>query len=68
MIGVEPAKVRQTYKVPEGYDPWTATALGYAGPPPGGANPQLAPRDEAPRSRRPFSEWVLSSWGQKADL
>ena len=65
MAGVNLAKVRQTYNVPEGYDPHTAIALGYAGPPPGGADPQLAPRDAAPRSRKALSEFVFTGgWNQ----
>jgi len=66
MAGVNLAKTRQTYNIPEGYDPMTAIALGYAGPPPGGADPQLAPRDAAPRSRKAISEFVLSGWGKPA--
>lgn len=66
MAGVNLAKVRQTYNIPDGYDPMTAIALGYAGSPPGGADPQLAPRDTTPRSRKPISDFVLSGWGQPA--
>lgn len=65
MAGVNLAKTRQTYNIPGGYDPMTAIALGYAGPPPGGADPQLAPRDESPRSRKPLSEFVFTGgWGK----
>ncbi len=64
MAGINPAKVKQTYNLPEGYEPLTAIALGYQGAPPSGADPQLAPRDETPRSRKPLSEWVFSGeWG-----
>jgi nitroreductase len=66
MAGVNLAKVRQTYNIPDGYDPMTAIALGYAGPPPGGADPQLAPRDTTPRSRKPMSDFVLSGLGRPA--
>jgi nitroreductase len=67
MAGVNLMKTRQTYNLPEGYDPMTAIALGYPGPPPRGADPKLAPRDAAPRSRKPFSEWVFTgNWGQPA--
>src|SRR5260370_480105 len=65
MAGVNLAKVRQTYAIPDGYDPMTAIAVGYSGPPPGGGDPQLAPRDATPRSRKPLAEFVFSgSWGQ----
>jgi hypothetical protein len=66
MAGVNLAKTRQTYSIPDGYEPMTAIALGYAGPPPGGADPQLAPRDATPRSRKAINEFVLSGWGKPA--
>jgi nitroreductase len=67
MAGVNLTKVKQTYNLPEGYDPMTAIALGYAGAPPGGADPQLAPRDATPRSRKALSEFVFAGdWGQPA--
>jgi nitroreductase len=65
MQGVNLAKVRQTYNVPEGYDPLTAIAIGYAGKPAEGIDPQLAARDEAPRGRKQLSEFVfMGNWGQ----
>jgi nitroreductase len=67
MAGVNLTKTRQTYNIPEGYDPMTAIALGYAGPPPGGADPQLAPRDAAPRSRKAIGEFVFTGgWDKPA--
>jgi nitroreductase len=65
MAGVNLSKVRQTYNIPEGYDPLTGLALGYAGPPPGGADEQLAQGDVTQRSRKPLREFVFTgAWGQ----
>jgi len=69
MIGIEPAKVRAAYKVPEGYDPHTAIALGYPAAVQAGTTDPLGQRDLAPRTRKPLSEIVISgSWGQPAKL
>jgi nitroreductase len=69
MIGIEPAKVRATYKVPEGYDPHTAIALGYPAAVQPGTTDPLAQRDLAPRTRKSLSEIVISgAWGQSAQL
>ena len=63
MIGIFPNKVRELYSVPEGYDPMTAIAMGYAG------NPinlpeELRARDAARRPRKPLKEFVFGGkWG-----
>ncbi|HEX5106732.1 MAG TPA: nitroreductase family protein [Pirellulaceae bacterium] len=69
MIGIEPAKVRAEYQVPEGFDPHTALALGYpANVKPDTADP-LEKRDLAPRTRKLLSEIVIAgTWGQSAKL
>lgn len=69
MAGVELAKVRTVYQVPEGYNPLTAVAVGYAGDPAKSADANLAGRDLAARSRKPFHENVFAGkWGQAANL
>jgi nitroreductase len=68
MIGIEPAKVRAAYKIPENHDPLTAIALGYPAPLQPGTTDPLAQRDLAPRTRKPLSEIVVASWGQPARL
>jgi nitroreductase len=63
MAGVNLAKVRQTYNVPDGYEPMTAIAIGYAGDP-SKADPELAKRDRGSRIRKPLNEWVFTErWG-----
>lgn len=69
MAGVELAKVRTTYHVPETHNPLTAVAVGYAGDPAKIADQNLAARDQAPRPRKPLSEIVFAGdWGQAAEL
>jgi nitroreductase len=68
MIGIEPDKVRSTYKIPDTHEPLTAIALGYPATP-SDANDPLAQRDAARRLRKPLSEIVIqSAWGQAAKL
>jgi nitroreductase len=66
MAGVDPQKIRHTYKVPEDFEIGTAIAVGYAAP----ANrdsSELAARDQAPRSRKPLNEIVFANqFGQPA--
>ena len=68
MIGIEPYKVRAAYNVPEGHDPLTAIAIGYAAAVAPGTTDKLQQRDLAPRSRKSISEFVVSTWGQSASL
>jgi nitroreductase len=68
MAGVEPEKIRETYAVPDGFEPMTAFALGYLG------DPQILPErmrdgESAPRIRKPLSETVFAGqWDRPADL
>jgi len=68
MIGIFPNKVRELYSVPEGYEPMTAIAIGYAGDPinlPEG----LRARDAARRPRKPLKEFVFGGkWGVTSSL
>ena len=69
MIGIEPAKVRSTYNVPDNYEPLTAIAIGHAAAVQPGTADQLAQRDLTPRTRKPLSEIIIAGgWGQPAKL
>jgi nitroreductase len=69
MIGIEPAKVRAAYKIPDGYDPLTAIAVGYPAAVQPGTSDSLGQRDLAPRTRKSLSEIVVGgAWGQPAKL
>lgn len=68
MIGILPDQVRSLYKVPEGVQPLTGLAIGYA------VDPNAAPqkfkdRDLSQRSRKPLSNFVFgSAWGTASEL
>jgi nitroreductase len=63
MIGIFPNKVRELYSVPEGYEPMTAIAMGYAGDPIN-LPEELRARDAARRPRKPLKEFVFGGkWG-----
>lgn len=66
MAGIERDKIRETFGVPEGYDPVTAIAIGYAG----GLDllpEKLRAMEEKPRERKPQEEWVFQDgWGKPA--
>lgn len=67
MGGILPDRVRELYAVPEGFQPLTGLAIGYA------ADPATLPdalrrRDSTPRSRRPQAEFVFAgTWGKPAE-
>jgi nitroreductase len=66
MIGIEPERARETYRIPDGSEALTALAIGYLG------DPERAPEnrralDQQPRSRRPLGEFVFAGrWGRAA--
>ena len=59
MIGILPEKARELYEIPEGFEAWTALAIGYAGSP-AGLPENLKPRDTIPRQRKPLAEFVFT--------
>lgn len=68
MIGILPDKAREIYEIPEGYEPMTGIAIGYAGDP--NALPEeLRERDLVRRPRKPLKEFLFSGkWGNVSDL
>jgi nitroreductase len=63
MIGILPDKARDVFKIPEGVQPLTGLAIGYA------ADPAVLPenlrvRDTTPRTRKKLDQFVFSEkWG-----
>ena len=68
MAGFSPAKVRELYAVPEGFEPVAGIAIGY------GADADDAPegfkeQESAPRSRKPINTFVFEGkWGERSRL
>jgi nitroreductase len=68
MIGILPDRARQLYDIPEGVQPITGLAIGYAAEPHQLPEP-LRGRDLTPRSRKPLAEFVFGGgWGTASDL
>ena len=68
MAGFEIAKTRQTYGIPDDYEPITAAALGYPGDP-ATLPDDLREKELGPRKRKPIEEFVFSGkFGQRAKL
>lgn len=68
MIGILPDKARAEYGIPEGFEAWTALAMGYKGDPMS-LPESLRERDLAPRQRKPLSAFVFAGqWGKSSPL
>jgi nitroreductase len=68
MAGILPDKARELYSVPEGYQPMTAIAIGYAGDPIE-LPEKLRVRDGARRPRKPLKEFIFGGkWGVPSGL
>ncbi|HEY1471524.1 MAG TPA: nitroreductase family protein [Candidatus Acidoferrum sp.] len=66
MAGFDPHKAIEVFHIPKGWEPIAAFTIGY----PGNADAlpdKLRERELAPRTRKPISEFVMSSdWGHPA--
>ena len=68
MIGILPEKAREVYSIPDGHEPLTALAIGYAGDP-ADLPAELRVRDAARRPRKPLKEFVFGGkWGVASPL
>jgi nitroreductase len=68
MAGFDPAKAREVFQIPAGWDPVAAIAIGYAGDPDSLPQP-LRDRELAPRKRKPLGEFVMAgAWGHTASF
>ena len=68
MAGIVPDKARETFGVPQGWDPVSAVALGYPGDP-NGLSEELRRRELAMPTRKPLRSFVFSgAWGSPSPL
>ncbi|MFQ5747581.1 MAG: nitroreductase family protein [Gemmatimonadota bacterium] len=66
MVGILPDRAREVYGIPEGFEPLTALAVGYAADPDSVPGP-LGDRDRTERARRPVAEFVFAAgWERPA--
>jgi nitroreductase len=68
MAGYDHAAARQAFAIPEDYLLGAVIALGYQGEPSALGQEQLIALETTPRERKPLSEFVLSAWGEPAEL
>jgi nitroreductase len=68
MAGFDQAAARQAFEIPEDCAFGSVIALGYQGEPSALPHPDMIAQEVAPRTRKPLSEFVLSSWDQPANL
>lgn len=68
MAGFDEAAARQAFEIPDIYAIGAVIALGYQGEPAALTNEQMLAQEVAPRTRKPLSEFVFSSWDFPADL
>lgn len=68
MIGILPDKARELYRIPEGVQPLTGLAIGYAADP-NSLPEKLRQRDLAARTRKPLASFVFAGqWGTASSL
>lgn len=66
MGGFDPAKAREVYRIPEGFEPQTAVAIGYYDDP-SKLSDDIRERESQPRERKPLSSFVFSGgWDSPA--
>ena len=68
MAGFDPDRVRELYGVPQGFEPLTAVAVGYAADP-STLDETVRERDTSSRRRKPLDEIVFhGTWGSTAPV
>lgn len=68
MAGFDPAKAKQVFDIPAGWEPIATIAIGYPGDPQSLPD-KLRDREVAPRTRKPLSEFVMSGrWGHTSPI
>ena len=68
MAGFDAPKAKETYGIPDGYEPVAAIALGYLGDPQTLSEP-LQQRQSAPRTRKPLDQFIFTGhWNQTSAI
>jgi nitroreductase len=68
MAGFDPEAARAALGIPADYVVGAVIALGYQGEPSALTNGQMLAQETAPRERKPLTDFVLSAWGEPANL
>ena len=68
MAGFDVPKAKETYGIPDGYDPVAAIALGYLGDPQI-LSESMQQRQSVPRTRKPLDQFVFTGhWSQTSSI
>ncbi len=68
MIGILPDRAREVFRIPDGVQPLTGLAIGYAADPDGRTD-KFGERDRTPRARKRLAEFVFGGeWGTASGL
>ena len=69
MAGLDLDATRRAFDIPDGYQPWTAWAIGHPGDPADLPEDWMRDAETAERARHPFDQWVFGgSFAQPAAL
>jgi len=68
MAGFDHDAARQSCNIPEDYALGSVIALGHQGEPSALSSEKLVAMEVAPRTRKPLTEFVLSTWGEPSTL
>jgi nitroreductase len=68
MAGFDHTIARKAFQIPDEFVLGSVMALGYQGEPSALAMEQMLAQETSPRTRKPLSEIVFSSWGEPANL
>lgn len=69
MAGIDFDAVKSTFSPPEGIEPCTAAAIGYAGEPESLSEDWMQDADRAPRTRMDFDDLIFGdAWGEASGL
>jgi len=68
MAGFDQEAARKAFEIPENFVLGAVIALGYQGEPSALGSQPLVEMEVSPRTRKTLSEFVLSGWGEPADL
>jgi nitroreductase len=68
MAGFDTEAARKAFAIPADFVIGAVIALGYQGEPAALGNQHLLDMETSPRTRKPLSEFVLSEWGEPAEL
>jgi len=68
MGGFDQGVARKALEIPDEFEIGSVMALGYQGEPASLTNSRMLEQETSPRTRKPLAEFVLTAWGEPAEL